>query len=105
MSDAMQIAERVYALALEQNDAALMIGANRALATKLYWLGDFESSRQYAVRGVQIWRSGNVESHAEEYYTPIVGCLVYMAVRVASRGHRLLRSDYWGSNLSSKDAK
>jgi hypothetical protein len=80
MSAAMQIAERVYALALEQNDAALMIGANRALATTLYWLGDFESSRQYAVRGVRIWRSGNVESHAEEYYTPIVGCLVYMAL-------------------------
>jgi len=80
MSAAMQIAERVYALALEQNDAALMIGANRALSSTLYWLGDFESSRQYAVRGVQIWRSGNVESHAEEYYTPIVGCLVYIAL-------------------------
>jgi predicted ATPase len=80
LSAAMQIAERVYALALEQNDAALLIEAYRALAATLYWLGDFESSRQYAVRGVQIWRSGNVECHAEEYYTPIVGCLVYMAL-------------------------
>ena len=58
----MQIAERVYSLAQEQNDAALMIGAYRALAVTLYFLGDFESARQYAMRGVQIWRSGGVQS-------------------------------------------
>ena len=75
MSAAMQIAERVYSLAQEQNDAALMIGANRALASTLYFLGDFEASRQYAMHAVQIWRSGSVQSHAEEYYTPVVGCL------------------------------
>ena len=66
LSAAMQIAERVYSLAQEQNDAALMIGAYRALAGTLYYLGDFESARQYAMRGVQIWRSGNVQSHAED---------------------------------------
>ena len=54
----MQIAKRVYSLAQEQNDAALMIGAYRALAATLFYLGDFESARQYAMRGVQIWRSG-----------------------------------------------
>ena len=59
----MQIAERVYSLAQEQNDSALMIGAYRALAATLYFLGDFESARQYAMRGVQIWRSGGVQSH------------------------------------------
>ena len=59
----MQIAKRVYSLAQEQNDSALMIGAYRALAATLYYLGDFESARQYAMRGVQIWRSGGVQSH------------------------------------------
>jgi len=43
-------------------------------------LGDFESARQYARRGVQLWRSGNVQAHAEEYLSPVVGCLIYWAV-------------------------
>jgi hypothetical protein len=80
MSAAMQIAERVYSLAREQHDAALMIGAYRTLASTLYFLGDFEASRQHAMHAVQIWRSGSVQSHAEEYYTPVVGCLVYVAM-------------------------
>ena len=42
-------------------------------------MGNFEASRQYAMHAVQIWRSGNVQSHAEESYTPVVGCLVYGA--------------------------
>src|SRR5262249_40141635 len=57
-----------------------MIGAYHAFATTLYFLGDFESARQYAMRGVQIWRSGTVQSSAEEYYTPAVGCLVFLAM-------------------------
>ena len=36
LSAAVEIAERVYSLAQEQNDAALMIGAYRALAVPLY---------------------------------------------------------------------
>ena len=80
LSAAMQIAERVYSLAQEQNDPALMIGAYSALACTLYFLGDFESARQYAMRGVQIWRSGGVQSHPEEVDTPVVGCLCYGAL-------------------------
>jgi serine/threonine protein kinase/tetratricopeptide (TPR) repeat protein len=80
MSAALQIAERAYALAQQQNDAALMIGAYRALASTLYFLGDFESARQYASHGVKIWRSGTGQSSVEEYYTPAVGCLVYLAM-------------------------
>ena len=37
----MQIAERVYSLAQEQNDSALMIGAYSALAGTLYYFGQF----------------------------------------------------------------
>ena len=71
----MQIAKRVYSLAQEQNDSALMIGAYRALAVTLYFLGDFETARQYAMRGLQIWRSGGVHSPVEEVIAPAVGCL------------------------------
>jgi serine/threonine protein kinase/tetratricopeptide (TPR) repeat protein len=80
MSAAMQIAERVHSLAQEQDDPALMIGAYRALACTLLFLGDFESARQYAMRAVQIWRSGNVQSHTEDPYAPVVGCLCYAAM-------------------------
>jgi tetratricopeptide (TPR) repeat protein len=76
----MQVAERVYSLAQEQDDPALMIGAYRALAATLYFLGDFESALQYAMRGVQLWRSGSIQSSAEELYTPAVGCLSYEAL-------------------------
>jgi predicted ATPase len=76
----MQIAERIHSLAQEQNEAAPMIEAYRALAVTLYCSGDFESARQYAMRGLEIWRSGSVQSSTEEYYTPAVGCLVYVAM-------------------------
>jgi tetratricopeptide (TPR) repeat protein len=80
MSVAMQITERVYSLAQEQNDSALMIGAYRVLAGTLHFLGEFESARQYAMRGIQIWRSGGVQSHPEDVDTPVVGCLCYGAL-------------------------
>ena len=106
LSATMQIAERVYSLAQEQNDAALMIGAYRALAATLFYLGDFESARQYAMRGLQIWRSGNVQSYAEDLYTPAVGCLVLWGyVRVASRRDRLLPSEHGRSDLTRKGAE
>jgi len=80
MSGAMQIAERVHSLAQKENDAALMIGAYRTLACTLLFSGDFEASRQAAMRGVQIWRSGNAQSHTEDPYTHGVACLCYLTV-------------------------
>jgi predicted ATPase len=76
----MQIAKRVYTLAEEQNDAALMLGAYRALAVTRYYLGDFEPARQYAMRGVQLWRSGAVHSPVEQVNPPAVICLCYEAL-------------------------
>jgi predicted ATPase len=76
----MKIAERVYSLAQEQNNAALLIGAYRALAVPLYYLGDFEFARQYAIHGAQIWRSGGVPSPVEEPITPVVACLCFQAL-------------------------
>jgi len=80
MSATMQIAERVYSLAQEQDDPTLMVGACNILSCTLFYLGDFESARQYARRGVQIWRSRGVQSYAEDLQTPVVGCLCYWAI-------------------------
>src|SRR5262249_8172615 len=80
LSRALHIVERFHALAQEQNDAALMLGACSALSVTLLSLGDFESARQYANRGVQIWRLGNVPSYAEDFHSPVVGCLCYGAM-------------------------
>ena len=80
LSATMQIAKRVYSLAQDQNDSALMIGAYRALAATHYFLGDFETARQYAMRGIRIWRSGAVKSSVEEITAPAVTCLCYQAL-------------------------
>ena len=79
-SAALQIAERVHSMAQEQDDPTLMIEAYDALACTLYWLGDFELAREYAMRAVQIWRSGNVQPHTEDPYNPAVDCLCYQAL-------------------------
>jgi predicted ATPase len=76
----MQLAERVYSLAQEQNHSALMMGACRPLAVTFYYLGDFQSARQYAVRGAKIWRSSGVQSPVEEVDVPAVGCLCVEAL-------------------------
>jgi predicted ATPase len=75
----MQIAARLHSLAQEQNDATLMIGAYQALASTHYHLGKFENACQYAVCGVQIWRSGGVLSHPKECTEEVV-CLCYEAL-------------------------
>jgi adenylate cyclase len=80
LSAAMQIAERLYSLAQEQNDAALEIGACAQLAANLFFLGDFESTRRYARHGVQIWRAGGVKFPPEDLDKPVVGCLCHGAL-------------------------
>jgi hypothetical protein len=46
-----------------------------------YHFADFESGRQYAMRGVRTWRSGNVPfSCAKDYYTPVIACLCHGAM-------------------------
>jgi hypothetical protein len=72
----MEVSKRLYSLAQEQNDSALMIGAYRALACPLYYLGDFETAQHYAMLGVQMWRSGSVQSPVEEVTSPAVSCLI-----------------------------
>jgi hypothetical protein len=80
LSATMQIAKRVHALATKQKESALIVGAYRALAATLYFLGDFETARQYAMRGLLIWHSGGGQSPVEEPITPAVSCLCYQAL-------------------------
>jgi predicted ATPase len=80
LTTTMQIAKRVYSLAQERNDAGLMIGACQALACTLWFLGDFDSARQYAMRGVKIWRSGGLQPPVEEVSAPAVMCLCWEAL-------------------------
>ena len=79
LTAALQIAERIYSLALEHNESELMIGALSALASTLYFLGDFEAGRQYATRGVHLWRSRGAKSPVEEVDTPAISILCYHA--------------------------
>jgi tetratricopeptide (TPR) repeat protein len=76
-SATMQIAKRVYSLAQEQNDSALMIGAYLGLAVPLYFLGEFETARQYAMQAIQIWRSSSVQFPVEEDEALTVSCLIF----------------------------
>jgi adenylate cyclase len=77
----MQIAKQIYSLAQGQNDSALIIEACGALATPLYFLGDFEAAREYARRGVQIWRAEGLQSQVGEAWHAVgFGCLFFEAL-------------------------
>jgi predicted ATPase len=76
----MEIAERVYFLADGLYGAPLKVGAYRALATTLFYKGDFESGVQHARRGVEIWRESEVASLVEELHAPAILCLSFGAV-------------------------
>jgi len=80
MPATMRIAQRVYALAQEQNDPVLLLGAYRALAATMYFMGDFKPARRYARLGVRLWRSKRVVSPVEEAVAPAVACLSYEAL-------------------------
>jgi len=80
LSETMQIAKRIYSLAQKQNDSALLIGAYRALAATFYFMGNFETTRQYATQGFQIWRSEKVQREVEEVTLNPVACLFYKAL-------------------------
>jgi tetratricopeptide (TPR) repeat protein len=80
LAAAMEFAERIYSLAEEQHDPMLICWTCNALAATHLFRGDFESAGEYAMRGVQIWRSGAGQSSPEDVDTPVVGCLCYKAL-------------------------
>jgi tetratricopeptide (TPR) repeat protein len=79
LAAAMEFAERIYSLAEEPHDPMLICWTCNALAATHLFRGDFESAGEYAMRGVQIWRSGVGQSSPEDVDTPVVGCLCYKA--------------------------
>jgi tetratricopeptide (TPR) repeat protein len=80
LTTAIQAAKQVYSVAHEQNDVALLTGAYNALACTTYCLGDFEKARQYAIRGIQTWRSALVHSPVQEADAPVVSCLFHKSL-------------------------
>ena len=76
----LQLAERLYSLAQQQNNAALMMEAYHALAATHSCMGNLEAGREYAIRAVQIWRSGSVQSSFEQLEPLHVKCLCYQAL-------------------------
>jgi adenylate cyclase len=77
----LQIAERIYSLAQGQNDPAPIMGACTALAATHCYLGDdFKIARQYALRGVEVWRSGGVQTLLEEQMVSPVVARIYEAL-------------------------
>jgi serine/threonine protein kinase/tetratricopeptide (TPR) repeat protein len=75
LTAALPLERRLYALAQEQNEPTLMIGACAAAGGTHYWLGDFETAWQYNTRALQIWRSGGVRSAFQEVDAQPVACL------------------------------
>jgi len=80
LTTAIQAAKQVYTVAHKQNDVALLTGAYNALACTTYFLGDFETAREYAVHGAQIWRSAAVQSPVQEVDAPVVSCLFHKSL-------------------------
>jgi predicted ATPase len=56
------------------------------LASTLHFLGDFETSGQYAIRGVQLWRSLGARSFVVGVDNPAVNILPYKALFEAHIG-------------------
>ena len=57
-----------------------MIGACTAAGGTYYYLGDFETARQYTTRALQIWRSGGIRSPFQEVDSQAVACLSHEAL-------------------------
>ncbi len=80
LSATMPLAKRLYSLAQEQNDSSLMIRACDAVGATHYFLGEFETARQYTTRVLQIWRSGGIRFSFQEVDAQPVGCLAHEAL-------------------------
>jgi predicted ATPase len=57
-----------------------MLGACEALAVTFYYSGDFETGRQHALSGIEIWRSTSARPFTHELVVPAVGCLMWWAL-------------------------
>ena len=93
---------KLIALAQEQNDSTQLVGACAVLASTLHYLGNFEASGQYAIRGVQLWRSIGARSSVVGVNNAARRCSVPQgSIRCALRRHHLFPCDDSGSYLIS----
>jgi hypothetical protein len=76
----MKFAERVYSLTQKQKNPALTMGGYVDLVVTHYFLGEFETGRQYTTRGLQILQSGGVQTPVEEVDVPAVSILSFEAI-------------------------
>ena len=75
LSATIQIARRIYSLAQEQNNSTLIVGACRAMAGTLHFMGDFEAARRYATDGIQLWSAHQgTTAQIEEVLASAVCC-------------------------------
>jgi hypothetical protein len=77
---AMEFAERVYSLTQNQKNSALIIGGCVPLTVTRYFLGEFESGRQYTTRALQVFGSTGVQTQAEEVDAPAISILSFEAL-------------------------
>jgi serine/threonine protein kinase len=80
LSTTKSFAERLYSVAEQQTDSSSMIAACGALGGTHYFLGNFQTARQYTTRALQIWRSGAVQFSLEEVDAQPVACLSHEAL-------------------------
>ena len=80
LSATMQIAQRIHSLARQLNESAIKVGASRAPVPTVYSLGDFATGWEYAPGGVEIWRSGELQSPVREVTAPVFICLCLQAL-------------------------
>jgi hypothetical protein len=93
---------KLIALAQEQNDSTQLVGACAVLASTLHYLGNFEASGQYAIRGVQLWRSIGARSSVVGVNNAARRCSVPQgSIRCVLRRHHLFPCDDSGSYLIS----
>ncbi|MBV8278615.1 MAG: hypothetical protein JO170_25610 [Verrucomicrobia bacterium] len=76
----LRLAQSVYSLAREQNEVAQLIGGCSALAMTNYFVGDFDGSYEYAIRGAELWSSGGAKSMIDELELPGIACLRFLAL-------------------------
>jgi hypothetical protein len=99
----LQIAERIYALAQEQHDSALMIGACRTFAATLYYSGDFRvraAIRDARCCDLALGRrtfSGRRVHRACRRMSVLRG-----PIGVAFRRHPLLQNEHGGSDRAGQ---
>ena len=80
LSTALGVAQRVHSFG---NGPKQLRGNDRSLSgfgIDALLFGRFETARQYAMRGVRIWRSGSLQYNAEDLDAPAVVCLCYEAL-------------------------